>query len=261
MRRLLEAISEQMESKQVFRGEDGALYHYPTYGEEEGVAAGERKLLGGPQADRYSKCNSRIAQGVVTKQLNSPEKLFENKAAEIAECRTRKMLTLDAVPYKYDLMDFLQLTIDMEQDNYMTRAFSGTLAFSFFGNPSQITDDQKLTLAKKAMRRFAFIGDTSDYATAVDLFYFTFNIDYVQKKADDLANAKRNVSAKKTEKIPAVDAAVLAANKLDEAVYNDAKALYAEKLELMHKLKQDASYQPPSSERDHADVKILFGDD
>ena len=52
----------------------------------------------------------------------------------------RKNLCVDCVYDTITPMELLTVVAEMEQDNYMTRAFSGTNVFSFFGDSSHITD-------------------------------------------------------------------------------------------------------------------------
>ena len=54
--------------------------------------------------------------------------------------------------------DLLASIMEMEQDNYMTKMYSATSVFSFFGDASHFSDDQRVQLAKAAMDRFTFVG-------------------------------------------------------------------------------------------------------
>ena len=182
---------------------------------------------------KYQTCMKINSRDIIEHDLRKEVDLYAMKLKFIEKCRKHKLLTLSSVPFNYPLDDFLDIIIDIEQDNFMTRAYSGGTVFSYFGNNSNLTLDDMIKLSKKAVKNFAFIGFSEYFKESIELFLSSFtNVKYNERVIKRFFNLQRNKSSnpnkKDSKSDPRFNDRLIKVEKYDALLYD-----YA--IEIFHK--------------------------
>ena len=177
------------------------------------------------QQEKYSKCNFNTANFITTNEITTLKQLDQLLQNKLKIWKNHKQLTLSIMPIlNYNFENFLYDLEEIDQNNYMTKAYSGTSYFSYFGHQKKkagkLSLKQQYTLAKKALRRFVFIGLTELFQESVQIFYKTFNLPYNKKVATMLLDRQTNKNQHKVRGNNTMDLLISQYNAYDERLYD-----------------------------------------
>jgi len=168
-------------------------------------------------------CPPPLASALTRNNVKTREDVDEWFERRFHACVEDKMFHVESLGRDTTPNDLAEVLPTMGLDNYMTKHYSGTSVFSYFGSSDHIDDETRLRLAKKALDKFAFVGLTEKYSQHLEMFAHTFGLTVKP------AVRRRNKSRKKAERDPELVQRIKQMDYMDEQIYFHAAYLAQER--------------------------------